>query len=81
MGPEQRDQALRQLAATIAHHQLMTPARFLLDIVTPLGFLASQVAVFARPLTPYGRWHDYMTALSDEEGWRILHTLVEDHDS
>lgn len=80
MRPEHRDQTLQYLAATIARHQLMTPARFLLDIVTPLGFLASQVAVFARPLMPSGRWHDYMVALGDEESWRILHTIVEHHD-
>ena len=49
----------------------------MLDIVEPLGFLASQIALFARPLTPFGRWREYLLALEDEEGWKILHRMID----
>lgn len=51
-----------------------------MDMLTPLGFLAGQVALFIRPLVPQGRWHAYVSALSDEQGWELLHTLIERRD-
>jgi hypothetical protein len=77
----QRTQTLQDLADGIARRRLMAPARILLDLVEPLGFLASQVALFARPLTPLGRWRDYVMALEDEESWKVLHRLVHHQDS
>ena len=81
MDSTERTQILQEIAARIAHWRLLVPARLFLDVVEPLGFLASQVALFARPLTPLGRWRDYLTALEDEEGWEILHDLVDRQDS
>lgn len=49
-------------------------------MLTPLGFLAGQVALFIQPLVPQGRWHAYVSALIDEQGWELLHTLIERHD-
>jgi hypothetical protein len=49
----------------------------MLDVIEPLGFLAGQIALFARPLTPFGRWREYLMALEDEEGWKILHRMVD----
>jgi hypothetical protein len=57
------------------------PARIALDMLAPLGFLASQVALFAQPFTPRGRWHDYVTLLSDQESWFVLREIVEKRDS
>jgi hypothetical protein len=81
MDPEQRAHILQELADGIARRRLATPTRVILDAIEPLGFLASQVALFARPLTPLGRWRDYATALEDEEGWKVLRTLVGHQDS
>jgi hypothetical protein len=80
MESNQRTAILEELAAAIARRRLMTPARILLDLVEPMGFLASQVALFARPFTPLGRWHEYMMALEDETSWKVLQSLVERQD-
>jgi hypothetical protein len=78
MDPDLRTTLLQELADRIARGHLSAPARLMLDMVEPLGFLAGQIALFARPLTPFGRWREYLTALEDEEGWKILHRLVDE---
>jgi hypothetical protein len=80
MNIDQRTQILQQLARSIARRRLTTPARLALDLIAPLGFLASQIALFLRPLTPLGRWHEYVAALDDEQGWEVLQRLVENQD-
>ncbi len=80
MNTDRRTEILQQLAAAIARHRLTAPARIALDIVAPLGFIAGQVAQFVRPLTPTGRWHEYVSALDDEQGWLVLQSLVEQRD-
>ena len=80
MDATQRAQILQNLVDGIARRRLTTPARMILEALAPLGFLASQVALFARPFTPLGRWHAYMTALDDEEGWKVLRELVDRRD-
>ena len=77
MNTDQRTTIIQNLADGIARRHLSAPARFMLDIVEPLGFLAGQIAIFARPLTPFGRWREYLLALEDEEGWKILHRMVD----
>lgn len=73
---QQRERILNQMADALARRQLLAPARLMLDIIEPVGFLASQAALFARPFTPYGRWREYVGALADEAGWRALHEIV-----
>ena len=80
MDTDQRTQILEQLAQAIARRRLTAPARLALDVIAPLSFLTSQIALFLRPLTPLGRWHDYVAALDDEHGWKVLQRLVEDQD-
>jgi hypothetical protein len=80
MNADQRAQILQQLAQAIARRRLTAPARLVLDVIAPLSFIASQLALFVRPLTPLGRWHDYVAALDDEQGWNVLHGLVEKQD-
>lgn len=81
MNADQRAQILQQLARAIARRRLTAPARLALDVIAPLSFLTSQIALFLRPLTPLGRWHDYVAALDDEQGWALLQRLVENQDS
>lgn len=76
MNPEQQARILQQLADALASRRLATPARIALDVVAPVGFLASQAALLVRPLLPTGRWHQYVSALSDQHGWELLHELV-----
>lgn len=67
---------LEQLANAIAQRGLATPVRIMLDIVAPLGFLASQVTLFARPFVPVSRWTRYVDALSDARGWEQLRDIL-----
>jgi len=80
MDTDQRDQVLHQLAQAIARRRLTAPVRLVLEVIEPLSFLASQLALFVRPLTPIGRWHDYVAALDDQQGWKVLQGLVEKQD-
>ena len=80
MNPEQRTDILKQIADVIARRRLTTPARIALDMIAPIGFIASQVALFVRPLTPHGRWHGYVGALGSEQSWEVLRSLVDQHD-
>jgi hypothetical protein len=80
MDSNQRARILEQLAAAIARRRLTAPARLALDVIAPVAFLASQVALVARPLTPLGGWHDYVAALEDEQGWKVLQQLVDNQD-
>ena len=80
MNSDQRDQILDQLAHAIERRRLTAPVRIVLEAIEPLSFLTSQVALFLRPLTPLGRWHEYVAALDDEQGWKVLRGLVEKQD-
>ena len=81
MDPSRRTALLQDLAAVIARRRLVTPVRILLDLVEPLGFFASQVALLAHPFTPLGRWREYVMALEEESSWKVLQSLVERQDS
>jgi hypothetical protein len=81
MEPSRRIALLQDLAAVIVRRRLLTPARILLDLVEPLGFFASQVALFTHPFIPLGRWREYVIALEDEASWKVLQSLVERRDS
>jgi hypothetical protein len=80
MDAEQRTHILEQLAAAIGRHRLAVPARIALDVIAPVGFIASQVAQLVSPLTPTARWQAYVNALGDEQGWALLQQLVEKQD-
>lgn len=70
------DESLERLADAIVQRGLMAPARMLLDMLAPLGFLASQMALFARPFVPGDRWTRYVDALSDARGWEQLRDIL-----
>jgi hypothetical protein len=74
--PEARPASIEQLAAALVRHGLTTPARMTLDALEPIDFVASQIALFFRPLTPIPRWRAYLSLLSDEAAWRELRALV-----
>jgi hypothetical protein len=81
MNNDQRTQVLQELADTLSRRRLLVPARMLLDVVAPLGVMASQVALFAQPFLPHSRWRAYVAALDDEYGWKVLHHMVDQRDS
>lgn len=76
MNQSPHDEPLEHLAHAIAQRGLATPARMLLDVLAPLGFLASQMTLFARPFVPRDRWTRYVDALSDARGWEQLRNIL-----
>lgn len=76
MNRSPHDEPLEQLADAIVQRGLAAPARMLLDILAPLGFLASQMTLFARPFVPGDRWTRYADALSDARGWEQLRDIL-----
>jgi hypothetical protein len=78
MDRSERAALLHDLAHGIERRRLGAPARIALDVIAPLGFLAGQMALFARPLLPKARWRSYAQALEHEESWRTLRELVTD---
>jgi hypothetical protein len=77
MNADERTQLLQNLARGIQRRGLGTPARLVLDVLTPLGVLVGQAALFARPLLPTGTWRSYAAALEDERAWRELRDLMD----
>ena len=80
MNSDERTQTLEALADRLRQRPFVGAARLLLDVVEPVDFLASQLALFAKPLTPRGRWHTYVDALCDESGWKQLRRMVDRHE-
>lgn len=72
--------ALQMLADEIKRRHWITPAILAIDTLRPLAFIASQFALFLRPFTPLGRWHEYVRVLEHEESWQLLHHLLDQQD-
>jgi hypothetical protein len=77
MQSDERDQILRELAGGLTRRGLDAPCKLALDMIAPLGMLASQAALFVRPHIPNSRWRSYAGALDNEEGWLTLQRLLE----
>lgn len=77
MNHSERTRLLESLAGGLTRRGLGVPARLALDVIAPLGVLASQAALFTRPLLPSQRWRDYVTALEDERAWGELRDLMD----
>jgi hypothetical protein len=80
MENERRQQLLVELADGIRQRQLLVPVRMLLDLVTPVGVIASQTALFVQPFVPVARWRDYLTALDHEHAWNDLRQVLNDNE-
>ena len=67
---------LRNLADGIRRAGMATPIRIALDVCAPLDVISSQLALFVRPFTDGSRWQSYAQALSNEQGWQQLRSLL-----
>jgi hypothetical protein len=76
MNRSPHNEPLEQLADAIAQRGLTAPARMMLDILAPLGVLASQMTLFVRPFVPGDHWTRYIDALSDAQGWERLRDIL-----
>ena len=68
---EQSD-TIHRLAEGITRVGLHAPFAMALDVIKPLDFVSSQVALFLQPFVRGHAWEQYMTALSDESHWQAL---------
>lgn len=73
---EQRTETLQRLATAITRTGLYVPASIALDIMQPLDFLSSQVALFVQPFTTGCRWEHYALVLTEETSWKELRSLL-----
>lgn len=80
MDAAQREQTLHTIANGIRQHRLETSARIVLEIIAPVGVIASQATLFVRPFIPVGRWADYLTAFEDAASWKQLHAALDSGD-
>ncbi len=66
------DDVIQQLAGAITRTGMRSPVSLILDMLSPLDFVSSQVALFVRPFMVVPRWEHYATALTNEEKWADL---------
>ncbi len=69
--------AISKLADTITHAGLRDPLALALDMISPIDFISSQVALFVRPFTYGSQWEQYTSALAEETNWQTLRTLLQ----
>ena len=80
MNEQTRQHVISELAQRLQERRLVGAARIFLDTVEPMAFLASQLALFARPFTPRGQWRSYVDALTDERGWKALKQSIDERE-
>jgi hypothetical protein len=68
--------ALGQMAERIERAGLRAPAAILLDVLSPLDVIGSQLALFARPLVRGTGLHPYADLLTDTASWQELRRLL-----
>jgi hypothetical protein len=71
-----KTEALQDLTQRLAQVGLHDSATLVLDIIKPLDFLSSQVALFCQPFVRSGQWGQYTAALTAEAGWQELRQLL-----
>lgn len=71
-----KTEALQDLSQRLARAGLQDSAALVLDLIKPLDFLSSQVALFCQPFVRSGPWGQYTAALTDEAGWQELRQLL-----
>jgi hypothetical protein len=55
---------------------MRAPAALLLDVLSPLDVISSQMALFARPLLRGTTLHPYADLLADSASWQELRRLL-----
>ena len=73
---DERDAALRRLAAAIDRAGLRAPASLALDLFSPVDVISSQLAQLARPLLRGTGLDPYARLLADTASWQELRRLL-----
>lgn len=78
-GSEQPDEAaLRRLAAGVDRSGMRVPASILLDALSPLDVVCSQLARFSLPFVGGTRAEPFTAALSEARAWQELRRLLDE---
>ncbi|MCS6880478.1 MAG: hypothetical protein RMK84_14035 [Oscillochloridaceae bacterium] len=70
-------QVLQRLAAGVERAGLRAPVALLLDILSPIDVISSQVARFSLPFLGGTRAEVYVAALGEPDAWRDLRRLLD----
>lgn len=70
-------QALQRLAASVERAGLRAPVALLLDMLSPIDVVSSQVARFSRPFLGGTPAEAYVAALGEPDAWRDLRRLLD----
>lgn len=73
---DEADEPLRRLATGITRAGLLAPATLLLDALSPLDVISSQLARFSRPLVGGTRAEAVVLALQEAPAWAELRRLL-----
>lgn len=72
------DPALRRLAADVGRVGLRVPVSILLDALSPLDVVSSQLARFSMPLLGGTGAEPFAAALCERESWPELRRLLDE---
>jgi hypothetical protein len=74
---ETQEERLRRLVAGVERSGLRVPVAILLDALSPLDVISSQLARFSLPLVGGTGAEPYAAALSEAAAWRELRRLLD----
>lgn len=70
------EETLRQLVDRIDRAGLRAPVGLMLDLISPLDVISSQLALLVRPLLGGSSWHIYATTLGEAANWQVFRRLI-----
>lgn len=73
---EERQQRMHELAERIEHAGLQAPALIMLDLLSPIDVISSQMVQFMRPLVRGTSVDSYAGLLAETANWQELRRLL-----
>lgn len=75
--PQEPLDTLQQLVDQIDRAGLRAPVGLLLDLISPLDVISSQLALLTRPLLSGSRWDAYAVILAERANWQVFRRLMD----
>ncbi len=76
-GMDDTSQVLQRLVAGVERAGLRAPLALILDMLSPIDVVSSQLARFSLPFLGGTRAEAYVAALGDPDAWRDLRRLLD----
>lgn len=70
------DVTLQQLVDQIDRAGLRAPVGLMLDLISPLDIISSQMALLIRPLLGGSSWQIYAVTLAEAPNWQVFRRLI-----